>query len=58
MGSTAQPCPLRRDRRFIDEDEPVRLIAHLRLAAQPPPAPRFAHVIASAFRRQKLFFYI
>ena len=57
-GSTAQSGHLRRGRRFIYEDQPVRLIAHLRLAAQPPPAPRFAHVIASAFRCQKLFFYI
>jgi hypothetical protein len=40
----------RRGRRLVDEDQPVGLLAHARLAMQPPSPSRFADIIASALR--------
>ena len=55
---STQPGHLCRGRRFVDENQPVRLLAHSRLAMQAPPATRLADVITPAFRCQNLFFYI
>lgn len=54
----SQARHFRRGRRLVDEDKPVRLLAHARLAMQPPSPPGLANIIASALRRQQLFFYI
>src|SRR3546814_16082334 len=48
----------RRGGLLSDEEQPVRLLAHARLASQPPSPPCLADIIASALRCQQLFFYI
>lgn len=51
-----QPGHLGGGRRFIDEDQPVRLFAHPRLASAPPCPSPFGNVSASGFVRQQRFF--
>ena len=67
-GTSLEPLPVKRAAtqarqlrgggRLINEDQPVRLLTHPRLAVQPPSSPCLADIIASAFRCQKVFFYM
>ena len=54
----AQARHFGRRRGLVDEDQPVRLLAHARLAMQPPLPPCLADIIAPAFRCHQGFFYI
>lgn len=47
---------LRRCRRFINENKPMRLLAQAPLAVYAPCPPRIRHIIAPALRSQKRFF--
>ena len=47
-----------RGRCLVDKNQPVKLLAHVRLPGQPPASACLAHIIASAFRCHQRFFYI
>jgi hypothetical protein len=52
----APPRHFRGRRRFIDEDEAMRLLAHARLSAGAPLPAGLTDVVASALRRDQRFF--
>ena len=57
-GSSAQPREVRLDRRLVDKDQPVRLLAHAGLAALDPVAAGLAQCGSVTFRRDQSFFYM
>ena len=54
-GSSAQPREVRLDRRLVDKDQPVRLLAHAGLAALDPVAAGLAQCGSVTFRRDQSF---
>ena len=55
--AASQPDHFGVDRGLVDEDEPVRLDPHQRLAAYDPETVLLSDVNACAFRRHQRFFY-
>ena len=55
-GPAAQSGQLGRRARFVEEDQPVRRIAHAWLAVHLPFVTRLAHVLALGLRGQQCFF--
>ncbi len=53
----AQARHLGVDGRLVQEHQPVRLLAHARLAVACPDPALIAHIGACALRRHQLFFY-
>ena len=45
------------ERGFVDKDEPFQMVAHIRLSACDPEAPRQCHVRAHLLTWQQRFFY-
>ena len=54
QSTAAKTGHLRRGRRLVDEDQPMRA----RLAVQPPASASLADIIAPAFRSHQSFFYV
>lgn len=57
-GPSAQPREVRLDRRLVDKDQPVRLLAHAGLAALDPITAGPAQRRSVTFRRDQSFFYM
>lgn len=57
-GAPAQPREVRLDRRLVDEDQPVQLLAHAGLAAGHPVPAGAAQRGPITFRRDQSFFYM
>ena len=57
-GAPAQPREVGLDRRFVDEDQPVRLLSHAGLTMRDPVSAGLAQRGPITFRRAQSFFYM